>query len=153
MFALAIALGAIISDYVFFQGVPPCVLPSKEITEFDKIAFQLLADMNKYLISLATLLLGSLGALGLKFHTLKSAVDRAHATTTLSIAGIFGITSLYFAFDSHVGLAEAAINDCTDFGTKLAVKQLLQFSALVIGLVANLYLIYRFLGYERATKE
>ncbi|MEW8410628.1 MAG: hypothetical protein AB2696_17455 [Candidatus Thiodiazotropha sp.] len=119
------------------------------MSEFDKVAFQMLSDMNKYLISLATLLLGSLGALGIKARTLKQDSDRSHLRSTLSVAGSFGIGSLYFGFDSHVGLAEAAINNCAEFGSKMEVAQFLQFTTLVVGLLITLYLIYQFLGYER----
>lgn len=142
-----------VGDYCWFRNEPPCLEPASTMSDFDKLAFQLLADMNKYLISLATLLLGGLGAVGMKFHTLSNGEDRLHARNTLSVAGAFAIASLYFAFISHVRVAEAAINDCTDFESKLRAAQYVQFATLAVGLIATLYLMFRFLGYKRNEQE
>lgn len=148
--AITLVVVAIVTKFLWFQADPPCREPASDITEFGKIAFQLLAEMNKYLISLATLLLGALAAVATKSYTLIQASKIKRFRSLILVAGTFAIGSLYFALDSHVGLAEAAINSCTIFGRKLVVSQTLQFVLLVFGLVVSFYLVWRFMDYARS---
>lgn len=147
--AATLAIVAITVDYSMFGNEPPCLSPSEKMSEFDKVAFAQFSEMNKYLISLATLLLGGLGAIAMKFNTLCVGSERSETRTALASAGAFGVTSLYFAFLSHVRLAEAAINECTSFGAKLQCAQFLQFSTLILGVLIACYIALRYTSYVR----
>ena len=144
-----IALVAIITEYIWSHNMLACRFPEENLSDFGIVAYQMFTDLNKYLISLATLLLGGLGALGMTIQSLSKEDERVNSINLLCIAAVLGITSLYFAFVSHVGIAEAAINGCAVFGPMLEVSQRLQFGTLVAGLITTLYLMFRFLGYKR----
>ena len=147
--SIALVIVAAVGGYLLFGSVPPCRLPGAELGKYGELSYQLLADTNAYLISLATLLLGSLGAIGMKLGTLMHESDRQHARWVLAIGGIFGVASLAYALYGHIFLAEAAVNECAALSDKLAYTQIMQVLALVLGLVATLYLIFVFLGFER----
>lgn len=146
---VVLVFAAISIGYFWFGGIPPCRITDKPLDGFATLSFQLLSETNAYLISLATLLLGSLGVMGMKITSLQHDRDCQQARWMISIAGVFAVASLYFAFDSHINLAETAINHCTDFGDKLVYTQLMQVLTLLLGVIVALYFIFVFLGFER----
>lgn len=142
-------LAAISFGYLWFDSTPPCRVPDQKLSDYGKLAYQFLGEMNAYLISLATLLLGSLGVIGMKLNSIVHENDKLHVRWVLSIAGVLSIASLAYALFGHIYLIESAINACPGFSEKLTFTQGMQILTLSFGAVGALYLIFVFVGIER----
>jgi hypothetical protein len=123
-----------------YRSLPPCHQPVEKLDQFGTMAFQLMSEMNKYLISLATVVLAGLGAVAVKLGGLGTEDERSKMRDALVGAAVFGTSSLYFGFISHVRIAEVAINRCTEFGDKLEFAQFLQFCTLLLGVGIAMHL-------------
>lgn len=142
----------VLLDFLWFDHIAPCVMRGT-LTEFAKLTYQQLTEMNKYLISLGTLVLGGIGGMAFTGHTIKQAADKREATALVFAAALFGLTSLYFAFVSHVRIADATIANCIEFGTSMEAAQTIQFYSLVLEVVVGIYLALRFMSFERQEKH
>lgn len=146
--AILIVLVFLFVDYLYFDHVAPCDRPGK-YTDFVALTYQQLSEMNRYLISLSTLVLGGVAIISMSCNNLRSLTNKREAIALICAATLFGVASLYFAFVSHIRIADATIAQCIEFGGAMREAQRFQFYTVLLAAITGIYLAIRYISFER----
>lgn len=143
-----LVISAILISWLLYGEKPPCREVNSVLDDFSKLSFDILREINSYIISLSTLLIGGLAVLLVKHSSILNGEEKKKTRTLISISGIFSIGSLYCSLIFYNNLAEAAINGCAQLNDKISVTYAMQVSFLSIGAAFFFFLIFSLFGYE-----
>lgn len=146
---LILVISAIFITWFLYGEEPPCREVNSVLDDFSKLSFDILREINSYVISLSTLLIGGLAVFVMKNNSILDVKTNKMNRTLISISGIFSTASLYCSLIFYNNLAEAAINGCAQLNEKINITYSMQVSFLSISAVFFLLLIFSYLGYER----